>query len=400
MPYYEITEARLRRITLALGVGLLLGVFFYLGAGKRENSSFFQGDFPAFYAAAEIVWTGRGADLYDFGLQRALENRHWPDLGGGYYVYPYPPFFALLLSPFASLSPLVAKGLASTCLFTALLVALALARKSSAFVHRHFLFSLVYLLTFVPLQIAIVGVQNTALSILCFALLHWASQNGRPLLTGLCASLLLYKPQFGAIVFLYLLGRGRRSELIGWSFGALVMYFLGTLVLGVSWPLIWVRAAFRFGDINFTINDYNMISIAGVMYWVFDAVFGVGAPGLPWAYLLSVTLLAFSVWYVRRDEHRFVLVPHLALLFSPQTLFYDVAIAIYCLMRDLRPSDPSDFKRLAAIWIYGVIAFLLRDLVSFPLFSLLLLAILWLHFRRMNELIPVRGFLASPPQSP
>ncbi len=384
MSYYEITDTRVRRIALALGVGLLLGILLYLAAGTRNNSAFFQGDFPAFYAAAEIVWSGRGTDLYDYALQQTLENRHWPG-DQGFFIFPYPPFFALLLAPLAALSPLMAKALASAVLFAALFGALVLARKTSAFIHRHFLFSLAYLSTFVPLEMAIVGVQNTALSILCFGLVFWASQHGRPLLTGLFASLLLYKPQYGTILFLYLLGRGQRPELIGWGLGALVLYLLGTLVLGVSWPLAWLTAAIHFGEINFTINDYNMISLAGVSYWIAETTVGVGARGLPWGYLLSAILLLFSVWYVRRDATRFALAPYFVLLLAPQALFYDVAIAVYCLLRALRPNHPGDFKLLGGIWLYGIGALLLRNLVSFPLFNILLMAILWIHFSKLTK---------------
>jgi hypothetical protein len=384
MPNFELTDARLRRITLALAIGLVLGVLLYLAAGKREESSFIGGDFPAFYAAAEIVWSGRGADLYDYKLQRELENRHWPDFSGNFYVYAYPPFFALLLSPLAALSPLVAEGLASALLFASLLAALALTREVSPFVRRHFLFSLIYLLTLVPLEISIVGVQNTALSILCFAFIHWASQTERPLLTGLGASLLLYKPQLGALLFLFLMSRGRREELMGWGFGALVLYLLGTLVLGAFWPLVWAQEAAHFGEINFTINDH-MITLAGVMYWIFENALGAGARGLPWAYALSTTILLLSILYARRDEKRFALVPYLVLFLSPQSLYYDLGIAVFCFLRDLRPGNTKDFMILGAIWLYSVTAFALRRSVSFPLFAVPLVAIFWIHFRRIRE---------------
>lgn len=372
-------------MSLALAMGLLIGLLIYLVAGNREESSFFRGDFPAFFAAAELVWTGQGVALYDFERQHEIENRYWPDFAGGYYIFAYPPFFALLLAPLAALPPLLAKALASGFLLIALVVALLLARQSSDFLRQHFFFSLIYLISFAPLQIALVGVQNTALTILCFALIYGASRHGRTILVGLSSSLLLYKPQFGAIFFVYLLSRANRDELIGWSLGALALYLLGILVLGVSWPLVWLSAATQFGDANFTINDHNMISIAGVMYWAFAFIQGAGAPGLPWAYGLAGFLLILSAWYMKREKHRFVLAPHLVLLLSPQTLFYDVALALFFLIQDLQPDNPRDFLMLASIWIYGLVALLLRDLVGFPLSSLLLVAILWIHIRRIKE---------------
>lgn len=41
---------------------------------------------------------------------------------------------------------------------------------------------------------------------------------------------------------------------------------------------------------------------------------------------------------------------------------------------------------LGAIWLYGILALMLRDTVTFPLFSLLLLAILWLQIRSIRTL--------------
>lgn len=382
----QVSDARLRRISLALALGLLIGGVFYIFAGNRPQSAFFRGDFPAFFAAAEIVWSGQGTQLYDFALQRERENHHWPDFDGEYYIFAYPPFFALLLSPLAALPPLLAKGLASLLLFAALIGALRLARGTSPFIRQHFAFTLIYLLSFGPLLISIAGVQNTALSILCFALLFHARANHRPWLSGLSAALLLYKPQFGVPLLFFLLMRGDRKELLGWLLGALALYLLGTLVQGPAWPLTWLRAATRFGDYNFIINGHQMISLAGLLYWFVESAGGEGASALPWAYLVAGGLLLVAAKYLRGDDRRQALAPGLVLLLSPQTLFYDVAIALFFLIQDLRPGNGRDFLPLAAIWLYALLALLLRDMQSFPLFNPLLVAVLWWHNRLVSDL--------------
>ena len=378
----NVTKQRLSRITLGLGLGLTLGVLLFLLKGEPAGSALFRGDFPAFYAAAELVWTGRGTELYDFDLQRELENRHWPDFGGSYYIFAYPPFFALLLSPLAALTPLAAKVVSSLILFAALLGALRLLRRISPFVREHFTLVLVLLITFAPLQMALFGVQNTSLSILLFSLVFWASRQGYPGLVGFSAALLLYKPQFGALLFLFLLGRGQKNELLGWGLGALGLYLLGALVQGPAWPIIWLRAATAFGDLNFTINAGNMISLAGLMYWIGEAWQGEGARLLPWAYGIAACLLPLAVVYVRRDPRQFVLAPHLVLWLSPQTLFYDVAISLVCLIQDFRAGSGRDLCLFGLLWLYGMVALLLRDGVSFPLFSPLLLTLFAVHMHR------------------
>ncbi len=376
------TNRWLARITLGLGLGLVLGVLLYLLRGEPAGSALFRGDFPAFYAAAEIVWTGRGSELYDFDLQREVENRHWPDFAGTYYIFAYPPFFALLLAPLAALTPLAAKTLAMFILFAALLGALLLIRRTSPFVREHFALVLVLLVTFAPLQMALFGVQNTSLTILLFSLVHWASRQGFHVLAGFSAALMLYKPQFGALLFLFLLGGGQKNQLLGWGLGALTLYLLGTLVQGPSWPLIWLRAATTFGDLNFTINAGNMISLAGLMYWSGEAWQGTGARLLPWAYGIAACLLLLAMVYVRRDPRRFVLAPHLVLWLSPQTLFYDIAVSLVCLVQDFRAGSGRDLILFGLLWLYGMVALLLRDGTSFPLFSPLLLSLLAIHMQR------------------
>ena len=385
---FSMTQDRLQRLTLALLLGLVIGYLLFLVAGKHEGSALLRGDFPAFHAAAELVWTGQGAELYDLGHQRAIQNRHWPDFAGSYYIFAYPPFFALLLAPLAALPPLAGKALASLLLFAAFLGSLLLARRLGAFVSRYFLFTFVYLLTFAPLQIAIVGVQNTALSLFLFGLVLWGVHTEHPWRTGISVALLCYKPQFGALLAPFLLARRQRGEVLAWGLGLLALYLLGVPVLGWTWPLAWFLAAHQFGEVNFTINAHNMISLAGLSYWLFEASLGAGALALPWAYLGSAVLLLLAAWYLSRDARRLVLAPALVLLCSPQTLFYDVAIALLALLLQLRPGERWNFLVLAVIWLYGAVALVLRDQVAFPLFSPLLLAIIALQWRLLRAPSP------------
>jgi hypothetical protein len=379
-----ITDLRLQRINRALVLGMLIGLLGFMATGKRADSAFFQGDFPAFYAAAEIVWSGRGAKLYDFELQRDLQNQHWPEMAGEFLIYPYPPFFAIVLSPLAAVPPYLAKSLASIVLLVSLVTAIFLSMTSSLFLRQHFLFCCLFIASLVPTLAAMIGIQNTTISLLCFSLVYWALRAGRPVLMGFSASLLLYKPQFGVLFLMFFIARGQREELLGWTLGTSTLYLLGSAVMGFSWPMVWLSAATHFGNLNFTTNNYNMISIAGLVYWCSNALLGIGAASLPWAYISSAVILMISVWYVRQENHRFILAPALVLLLSPQTLYYDVAIAVFFLMWGLRPYHTRDFMLLAGIWIFCVVGLLLRDLVTFPLFNILLVTILLIDLWRTD----------------
>lgn len=382
MASMQLTDTSIRRLTLALGLGLVLGLSAFLAAGERTGSSWLRGDFPAFYAAAEIVWSGQGAALYDHALQREIENRHWPEFDGSFYAFAYPPFFALLLSPLAALPPLTAKALSTAFLFAAVVGAMLLMRPFAPLFRQQTSFALLYLLTLVPLEISIFGAQNTALSILCLALSERGRESGRHWMTGMGAALLLYKPQLGVPLFLYLLARGQRAELRAWGVTALALYLLGIPVLGASWPLVWAEAATAFGGFNFAINDHNMITLAGLIYWLSGQLTGEGAHGLPLAYGLSTLLLLTTAFLVRRDARQYALVPSLILLVSPQTLFYDLGIAVFFLMRELRPNCSRDMGLLAAIWLYCAVAFVLREPGGFPVFAPALIAILWAQAHR------------------
>jgi len=179
---YIATKDRLRRCSWAVLIGLLLAILLSSTLPiHNASSSFVRGDFPAFYAAATIVASGQGRDLYDSDLQREIEHKSWPtmdgeseellaklassrerrdlslrqgsgskkpqaylleyvedfldpaDAGPGqrstfavednfassskYLFYSYPAFYAVILSPLAHLPPQVAKNL-----FTLLMV--------------------------------------------------------------------------------------------------------------------------------------------------------------------------------------------------------------------------------------------------------------------------------------
>ncbi|NEV63017.1 glycosyltransferase family 87 protein [Thiorhodococcus minor] len=378
----QLTDISIRRLTWALGLGLVIGLSAFLAVGERTGSSWLRGDFPAFYAAAEIVWSGQGAALYDHALQREIENLHWPEFNGDFYAFAYPPFFALLISPLAALPPLTAKALSTALLFAAVVAAMLLMRPFAPFFRQQTSFALLYLLTLAPLEISLFGAQNTALSILFLALSEHGRRSGRHWMTGMGAALLLYKPQFGVPLFLYLLARGQRGELRAWGVTALALYLLGIPVLGAAWPFVWAEAATAFGGFNFAINDHNMITLAGLIYWLSEQLTGDGASGLAWAYVLSTLLLLTTAFLVRRDPRQLVLVPSLILLLSPQTLFYDLGIAVFFLMRQLRPNCSRDMALLAAIWLYCAVAFVLREPAAFPFFAPALIAILWAQAHR------------------
>ena len=92
---------RQRSVLLAVVIALCIGAAIQALIDTSRSSSINRGDFPAFYAAGQIVRLGRGSELYEPGLQAELENEAWPSLEGRYLHFAYPPYVAVLCSPLA-----------------------------------------------------------------------------------------------------------------------------------------------------------------------------------------------------------------------------------------------------------------------------------------------------------
>jgi len=374
-------SGRRSRVFWALFLGLILGFLLYLPFGDRHQANFFSGDFPAFYAAGYIVAQGWGHELYNYELQRNIENLFWPDFEGEMYIFAYPPYVATLLAPLGFLSPMVAKLIFNLLLFGALVWGLVLLRPFSSALRDDFRLSLLIAFTFAPVFSAVVGAQNTTLSILLYSgiMAGLARKTGRgELVAGICAGLFLYKPQFAITVLPVVLILGGKRAFCGVAIVAFLYYLLGCIPQGFFWPLLWLEEATRFGNINFTINADRMISIVGAAY---SAAYFLGITpekGLPIGYLLSagifITLIVFAV-LARKDELKrwqvLCLLGPVMVLVSPQSLYYDLGILVVSVLPFLNFERTRQIWEIAAFW--GLAAFLmpLRDVSEVPFFFML-----------------------------
>ncbi len=97
----RLTEERLRvypRAELgAMALGFALLLLSPDGVGTIQGDP--GGDFRAFYAAGEIVRSGRAASLYDWSAQLAAQAAIAPGSTREFLPFAYPPFVALAYAP-------------------------------------------------------------------------------------------------------------------------------------------------------------------------------------------------------------------------------------------------------------------------------------------------------------
>ena len=87
-------------LSLCIAAGLALGYTILFGSNRA--GMVFIGDLPGFFGIGRIVLEGHGERLYDFSLQREIQNAYWPSLAGTFLPTMYPPFFAAFIAPFTA----------------------------------------------------------------------------------------------------------------------------------------------------------------------------------------------------------------------------------------------------------------------------------------------------------
>lgn len=382
------------RFGCALLTALFIAFVVILITDTSGSSMVKSGDFPGFYVLAEILKRGQADRLYDPELQSMIENELWPSFKGSFYMSVYPPYTAAILRPLAEFSQGVAQGVWTSFMLFCLLGAFFIStfgREDS----RSKTFCLGLLLVFTPVMSAILGGQNTGLSMFiiaaCCVLLEKGGAN-RHYQVGLLLGLWLVKPQFGVFAILVFGLAGPWPILASASAVAVSFYLLGASISGYSWPLEWPFIASRFGEQNFISNRAEMISLAGSARALsYELGFGPGTIGwsiASWTSLvaavavfletLKVVHLSFRSAHEEQIRKAVLLFATSLPLISPQTLFYDLGIPLAVIMRYWSPD--SDCKVTAAflVIVYAAIAFFVRSDIHLPFFFPLSLGLyLW-----------------------
>jgi hypothetical protein len=297
--------------TFALGARSWVVFFLYPGVANGVPVGLFtQTDYPAIAIASRIIQSGRGAELYDLEAQRREQTRLVDE---GYlilpreddlrYPYPYTPFIALLMSPFAGLSPLM--GMAIWDLVNVAAYAgglwLLLSSLSLSLIARRLL--LLGGLTSFPFIVNLEQGQSSGLVMLALGLGIGLLKRERDLQAGLALGLLALKIQWLPLIGLVLIWKLRWRALLGIAVTGAFLTIAAFLIIGTGWlpGFIDVLGMAQSGSRELLLDPDASHSLLGGIV----ALLGAGAEnGGRIVNLLSLLTLAGVILYLFRDPWR------------------------------------------------------------------------------------------------
>lgn len=364
-----LVDTKAKRVLAAMLVGICLSLLIFPFVNHDPGAMPRLGDLPGFYGLGRIVLQGEGQRLYDFNLQREVQNTFWPNLVGDLFPTMYPPVVAAVMAPLSALPPtLLHILLASLSLVT--LCYLVRWQAQDFPVER-----LSLILFSVPTFITIVAPQTTIFSLLCIVACRHFLCKSRPFAAGLCAGLLLYKPQIGLPFALITSAGSGPLFLYGLILAAAAEYVVGAIAFGGEWLIPWTIQIIDFSKLRLSLDQFQFTAITGgVAPLLLTGEFARRAQ-LVIAGALLVTFCAFS-WRRREQptprDNLIALFLVSSPVFLPQTNFYDLAIALFTLLI----SAPLASKRFLNEMIVAVLLVNLCIAIRSPQLSLVPIAAL------------------------
>jgi hypothetical protein len=210
------------------------GLFWWLGT-----------DFGQYFAQAQALWSEEPSNIYHPDSYSEV----YRNLLGQYIInrnpirpssVPYPPIFPFLFTPFIKPPPVVGyllwEGLN-------LIGALYLTWRSTRLLplQTRLMISPIILTSF-PIVYTLIVAQPQILLACALAECYLALRRGQDFAAGLWLSCLLIKPQYGFLVGMYLLWKGRWFAVAGSFLGGLIVLGLSVLVAGWDTLLAYPHA--------------------------------------------------------------------------------------------------------------------------------------------------------------
>lgn len=390
------SAARTRRVSISVLCALLLAWSISLLVYWEQDSAIWVGDFPTFYSGAWLVLNSNSALLYNQSALESTQRIFWPYLGG-YFPYAYPPFVALFTAPIALLPVVIAKQLYFLISLGLILVAIKVCGNSLPYYSKDVMSRFTALIAFAPTLHALVGGQNLAFSIICYALVMRGliSSGGKAdLFLGLGLLGWSFKPHFAILAAMLSLTAGRFRALGILTLGLSFLYLVTALVFGTNWISLWLSAVKSYSAPDFTVNQFQMVSLypfTKALSMSFQlSSFRLDMLAFGFSILAALAFLIYS-WHCFKNSERLlpiILLGPVVVLVSPHTLYYDLGIGLFSLLGVIKFSTDRAVFIAALVW--SAVALLVIYKSQFQFSPLVLIAILQVlvayRLQKMNSL--------------
>lgn len=339
-----LTPGRLKLYPLAFILGAVVFVVWVeiLAAGRGVPVLKAVGaDFAAFYTGGRLFLEGRMADLYDYSVQKALqETLIAPYITDAVLPFINPPFTVVLYAPFAWGSYETGKLLWWVGGLLTLTLSLHLLRQELwRFGGPSTGRSLWISFLFFPTLAWFLYAQNTHLTLLVYTLTFLLLRRGRDLAAGAALGLLLYKPQLAIGLAVVLLVQRRWRALLG---GALSVGLWLALGFALSQEAMLEYADLSPGLVQLqlsvstpTAKAWAVHTLYGFGLLLLDGIWPAGASGLGSVLMVGGMLLVAGWWRkapwrtdTREWDLRMAATFALGLLISPYLFLYDLLLLL------------------------------------------------------------------------
>ncbi len=351
------------RWLLLLPLLMVLGLFLFspnFQAAEGERNAPLGGDFLQEWTAGKILGSTRADELYQIEYFRAVQ--HDSELVGfewsesSYFPPVYPPFYYLLMSPFAALSFPVAVKAWAVCSALFLMATGELLWRFYEPFRKLFSSAILLAMIFIPLWVCLNLGQKSTLILLIMTGTFLLLRHGQPTKAGLVFALMAFKPHLAIVIGLAMLWKRQWRFVAGAGVG---VGLLGLVSLSCGWQVnldflkvclgggdyiatggyqlaeahsIWGAVAFLVGGPGWVANGLTILIVGGVVA------------------LLAQLLKGALEFRSARFELQFAALVIATVLLSPHLYFYDLVMVllplllIVCNLSGLEPSRPLKLR--------------------------------------------------------
>jgi hypothetical protein len=382
-----------RALLFAFAVGYLIAIF--SGHDASTMTGRLGGDYPAFYGAGRIIAQGNWHNLFDLEEQFKIQKSLYPGEDNVFMPFPYPPFVAVAYYPLSLIPYRLSYILHTMIMVAAIFLIVFLLYPIHVQIRHNYLFFACFILSFYPMFRAILGGQNTAITLLLIVLSWRMAIAQKDLLAGIILGLLLFKPQFGLLIICFYVLSGRWLVGAGSLCTAFVLYGIGASISGPMWIANWYQFTIWLSQADAAINYDKAVSWFGfcqaIFGWSNHIAFIIG-----WAMSLATGIIVSFVWLTgarRADLTAQAAIGTAALLLIPPHVnYYDVSLALFTCLAIVGNVKKGSWLLFGLFWSLSFSQPLSRILGFSPLF-LVALATLVISLFVLGK--PVTRFIRS-----